>query len=224
MRWIAILLLLAVLLAAAACEEEDVATDEGATPTTARDATDTPPLPVATVGFYQLPTAEPITEEVAQQLRSLAPTEDEVGVAFPDLAAFEQELRGDLGQEYEHVDLAKHGFVAGYTAFYRPSDESHPAYISFALFDEASGASGSFDEIRLEQTAVSTFEVSEGDEAHGYTIPASQDEPAGTVVLLRQDRVVAFVVLLHPNGEDRREGMRQLARDVAGKIEDGLAQ
>jgi hypothetical protein len=32
------------------------------------------------------------------------------------------------------------------------------------------------------------------------------------------------MAIIHPNGEDRREGMRQLARDVAGNIEDALAQ
>jgi len=191
---------------------------------------------MATVDFYQLPTGEPraggraaIEEEDAQRLRSLAPPEDEVGAAFPDLAPFQQELRGDLGQEYEHVDLAKHGFVAGYVAFYRPPDESHTAYISFALFDKASGAGSALGEVMAEELGTTRpgagpFEVSEGDEAHGYTVPASQDEPALTVVLLRQGRVVAFMVIIHPNGEDRREGMRQLARDVAGNIGDALAQ
>jgi hypothetical protein len=216
MRWIALLLLSTVLLPAAACGKGDATRDENAMPTPGREVTAT--TPVATVGFYQLPTAEPITDEEAQRLRSLAPTEDEVGAAFPDLAPFEQELRGDLGQEYEHVDLAGHGFVAGYTAFYRPSDESHTAYISFASFDDASGASSSMRElIALEFGAASTFEVGEGDESYGFTRP-------GLIVILRQDRVVAFIVILETKGEDRREGMRQLARDVAGKIENALAQ
>jgi hypothetical protein len=221
MRWTGLLLLFAILLATA-CGQGGTS-DKNATPTPGRDATAT--TPVATVGFYQLPTGEPISgghaaidEEDAQRLRSLAPTGDEFGAAFPDLAPFERELRGDLGQEYEHVDLAKHGFLAGYVAFYRPADVSHSAYISFAMFDDASGASGSMrDLISPEFASASTFEVGEGDESYGLTSSGL------TIVLLRQDRVVAFLILA-PNGEDQREGMRQLARDVAGKIRDALAQ
>jgi hypothetical protein len=228
MRWIGLLLLLAVLLGTAACGKGARTSYQNATSTSARVATAT--TPAATAGFYQLPTGEPIggghaaiKKEDAQRLRSLAPTGDEFGAAFPDLAPFERELRGDLGQEYEHIDLAKHGFLAGYVAFYRPADVSHSAYISFAMFDDASGASGSMrDLIATEFGRSSTFEVGEGDESYGLTVPASQDEPALTIVLLRQDRVVAFLVA--PNGEDQREGMRQLARDVAGKIRDALAQ
>lgn len=215
MRWIALLLLSAVLLAAVACGEQEAPKGENATRTLAREVTATPP--VAPVGFFQLPTGEPIEEEEAQRLRSLALTEDEFDAAFPDLAPFEQELRGDLGQEYEHVDLATHGFVGGYTAFYRPPDESHSAYISLASFGDASGASSAIAEmIAAEFGAASTFEIGEGDESYGFTRP-------GLIVILRQDRVVAFIVF-DPNGEDRREGVRQLARDLAGKIEDALAQ
>jgi hypothetical protein len=224
MRWIGLLLLLGVLVPATACGKGGGTSYPNATPTSARDATAT--TPVATVGFYQLPTGEPIggghaaiDEKDAQRLRALAPTGDEFGAAFPDLAPFERELRGDLGQEYEHIDLAKHGFLAGYVAFYRPSDESHTAYISFAMFDDASGASSSMrDLIAGEFGAASTFEVGEGDESYGLT------DSGSTIVLLRQDRVVAFILILAPNGEDLRDGMRQLARDVAGKIQDALAQ
>jgi hypothetical protein len=217
MRWIALVLLLAVLLAAAACGEEDATGSEKPTSTQARDAT--APAPVATVGFYQLTTAQPISEELARRLRSLAPTEDQVGAAFPDLAPLKLALLGDLGQEYEHVDLAKLGFVAGYTAVYRPSDESHTAWIEFAMFDDASGATSSIEEMLPDAGgAPSTFEVAEGDESHGLTIPGL------TYVLLRQDQVVALIGIFYPNGEDRREGMRLLARDVAGSIEDMLAQ
>ncbi len=221
MRWIALLLLLGVLVAGAACEEVERHVGGGGRrhlDQEAVEATDTPPALESTVGFYRLPAGEPIEEKEAQRLRSLAPTEDEVGAAFPDLAPFEQELRGDLGQEYEHVDLAKHGFVAGYVAFYRPSDTSHGAYITFALFHDASGASSALTEmLAVEFGAASTFEVGEGDESYGLTSP-------GPIVLLRQDRVAAFIAMIQPGGEDRREGMRQLSRDVAGKIEDALAQ
>lgn len=64
--------------------------------------------------------------------------------------------------------------------------------------------------------AASTFEIGEGDESYGFT--------RFGLVILRQDRVVAFIVGLDTKGEDRREGARQLARDLAGKIEDALAQ
>lgn len=208
MRWIALPLVLAVLLVSPACEDDNVT--EVAT-ATQQSATAGPS-----------PTVEPTAQEAeaeAQRLLSLAPSADEFGAVFPDLAPFEQELREDLGQEYEHVDLAGHGFVAGYTAFYRPSDESLGAYISLASFGDARGASDAMAEmiaIEFSQPGTATFEVDEGDEAYGIEVGGL------TIVLLRQGRVVAFMVI--PSGEDRREGMGELARDVVRRIEDAPAQ
>lgn len=149
----------------------------------------------------------------------MPPPVDDFAAAFPDLAPFAQEFRGDLGQEFEHVDLATRGFVGGYTAFYRPSDESRSAYISFAMFGDATGAGSAMNEMMaLEFTHTAAYNVGEGDESYSLTLPSA------TFVLLRQGRVLATIVMLHPEGENVRDGLRQLARDVAANIDDALAQ
>jgi hypothetical protein len=216
MRWIALPLLLAVLLAGAACGEENATRGEKPT-APARDVTDT--QPVATVG--ELPAADPTAqEEEAQRLLSLAPTADEFGAAFPDLAPFEKEIFG-LGQEWENIELAKHGSVSGSGVIYRASYERGGGSISLVSFGDASGASGAMAEMiakGFSQPGTATFEVGQGEEAYGIEVGGL------TIVLLRQGRVVAFLAIGHPNAEDRRAGMRQLARDVAGRIEDAPEQ
>jgi hypothetical protein len=208
-------LLAALALAAAACGEEGTPEDEGATPTQEIE------------GVFQLPDTEPISAELAQQLRSLAPLEDEVDEALPDLAPFERQLAAALGQEYEGVDLFTPGLVAGYTAFYRPADwpanENQFAYVSFVLFGDAGGAGGVFAQMTEGFAGgPGAFEVARGDEAGGIVLPASQDQPGGTIIVLRQGRVVAFLVVFQTDDKDRREGMRQLAGVVAGRIEAAL--
>jgi hypothetical protein len=207
MRWTALLLLVAVLLAAAACGED------GAT----QEAKDMQPL--ATAG--PSPTANPTAQAAAaQRLLSLAPTADEFGAAFPDLAPFEQEIFG-LGQEWEHVDLAKHGSVSGSGAIYRASYERVGGFISLVSFGDASGASGAMAEMiamEFSQPGTATFEVGQGEEAYGIEVGGL------TIVLLREGRVVVFLVIPDAKGEDRREGMRQLARDIVGRIGDAPEQ
>jgi hypothetical protein len=218
----------AILFAAAACGDESAPTDEGATPTQVGEATATPPLPEATVEFYQPPGAEPVSAEVAQQFASLAPSEDEVDEALPDLAPFERQLAPGLGPEYEGIDLFAHGLVAGYTAFYRPAgwpaNENQFAYVSFVLFGDAGGAGRAFEQMAPPADMPGTFEVAEGEEAGGYLIPASQGGPAATIVVLRQGRVAASLVLLQTDDQDRRGGTRQLAGVVADRIEAALPE
>jgi hypothetical protein len=217
----------AILLAVAACGGTSPK-DEGATPTQAGEVTAMPSLPVPTVEFYQPPGAEPLSAELAQQLASLAPSEDEADAALPDLAPFERQLAPGLGQEYEGVDLAAHGLVAGYTAFYRPADwsanENQFAYISFVFFGDAGGAGRAFEQMAPPADTPGAFEVAEGEEAGGYLIPASEGAPGGTIIVLRQGRVATSLVLLQTDDKDRREEMRQLAGVVASRIEAALPE
>jgi hypothetical protein len=213
---------LAIALAAACGGDRDGGADQ-ATATSMGVVTETPPA----VSLFLLPDAEPVDTELARQLVSLAPSDEDAAAAFPDVAPFARELRGELGQEYEHIDLAGRGFAAGYVAFYRPSDESHSTYMTIALFHSVEGASNAFRDILMEWEATtrpgaSAFDLDQGDEARGLTIPAANDEPAVTIVALREGRIVLYAVTLAPDSEDAREGMRELARNVVGRIQDGV--
>jgi hypothetical protein len=162
-------------------------------------------------------------EITAEDLPSIFPTEGEIAEILG--VEFSREVRQDLGQEYEGIDIEKYGLVSGYVASYGPQDQEQGVLMSLGLFETPEGASGVFQDMLkgLEPETDQKFDLGDiGDEAQGLVHRTSPNEPSVASGLLRVDKLMVFIAFFTMGdspAQDISPAVRELAAKAAMKIE-----